>query len=88
MAAKCVLELIEKEAQFKLRVKSTIDIPMKTQREAEGVDVTIRKPAVEGSRWSATGCGHFNPRKDRVLMVQKTQFMVLSRNFSSCADKY
>jgi len=40
-------------------------MPMKTQSKAEGVDVTIRKPAVEGSGWSAPGCGHFNPRKDR-----------------------
>jgi hypothetical protein len=81
MAAKYVLECIEKEAQFEVKVKSTNDMPVKTQREAGGVDVTIRKPA-EGSGWSAPRCGHFNPGKDRVSMAQKTQFKVLPSKFS------
>lgn len=49
MAAKYVLEWIEKEAQFKAKVKSTNDMPTKTQSEAGDVAATIRKPAVEGS---------------------------------------
>jgi len=86
MAAKNVLEWIEKEAQFKVHVKSTNDMPIKTRSEAGDVAATICKPAVEGSGWSAPRCCHFNPGKDWVPMVQKTQFMLLFRHCPSCAD--
>ena len=69
VAAKYLLEWIHNEAQVKVKVKATNDIPMNTQIEGGGVDVTVLKPAVEGSGWSAPRCGHFNPGKDWVPMV-------------------
>jgi len=85
-----VFECIKSVAQFKVKVKvkSTNDMPTKKQREGGGVAVTIRKPAVEGSWWSAPRCGHFNSGKARVPMAQKTEFKIFSRNFPSCAEQY